>query len=101
MTKTKKLSYDTRVKTFWTLAALSLSCLVVYVYAVNATVHNTVARESLKTEAQNLATHLSEMEFAAIGMKNGVSLDMAIARGFSEAKPIFISRSTGLEITRR
>lgn len=96
MKHTKSIPYDVRVRAFWTLATLCLALLVIYIYAVNATVHNTLARQTLQNEAANLSTHISEMEYNAITLKNNVSLDLALAHGFQEVtSPIFITRSDG------
>jgi hypothetical protein len=93
MYKTQALSFDTRVRTFWTLAFLAVASLAIYVYGINATVRNTVARQNLEAEAANISTHLGEMEFAYIGLKNKVSLDVAYERGYQNVtSPTFISR---------
>ncbi len=94
MYKTKALQYDTRVRIFWALVSLCVFALVLYVYGVNATVRNTVARAQLEAEATNISTHLGEMEFAYISLKNKVSLEVAYARGYQDVvSPTFISRS--------
>jgi hypothetical protein len=96
MYKTKAISYETRAKTFWSLMAIILVCLVVYMYSVNATIHNTVARVDLEQQTTTLSAHIGEMEFSYIGLKNNVSLEMAYARGFQNVvSPIYISRSSG------
>lgn len=94
MYKTKALSFDTRVRTFWMLIVLSIISLALYMYGVKATVYNTVARQQLETEVSNISTHIGEMEFAYIGLKNKVSLEVAYARGYLDVTaPTYISRA--------
>lgn len=94
--KAATLSYETRARLFYGLVAVSVVSLVVYISAVNLTVHNTAARQALETQVSVLSTRLSELEFNAIALKNNVSLDVAIAHGFEEVKtPSFITRTAG------
>lgn len=94
MYKTKTISYDARVRIFWMLISISVASLGLYVYGINATVRNTVARQDLEAEAMNIGTKLGEMEFAYIGLKNDVSLEVAYARGFKDVtNPVYISRT--------
>lgn len=94
MSKTKTISFDTQVRLFWMLIFLSVASLALYVYGVNATVRNTVARQNLESEIANISTHLGEMEFAYIGLRNKVSLNLAYERGFQDVvSPTFISRA--------
>lgn len=102
MYKTQALSFsfDTRVRVFWTLAFMAALSLVMYVYGVNATVRNTVARQNLEAEAANISTHLGEMEFAYIGLKNRVSLEIAYERGYQNvASPTFISKNSSRSLS--
>ena len=95
MTFAHTLSYDTRARSFWTLAMIVAACLVVYVYAVNATVRNTVARATLEQNTTSIASQIAEMEFSYIGEKNTISLQMAYARGFQNVtSPLYISRAS-------
>lgn len=101
MYKTKTISYDNRVRIFWSLIFLSILSLVVYIYGVNATVRNTVARQNLESEALSISTHLGEMEFSYIGLTNKVSLTVAYERGYKDVSaPVYISRNqnAGLSI---
>lgn len=100
MYKTKALSFDTRVRTFWTLTFFSIISLVLYIYGVNATVHNTVARARLEGEVSTISTHIGEMEFAYIGLKNKVSLQVAYARGYSDVtEPTYVSRASARSLS--
>jgi len=92
--KTKTLSYDTRARTFWILALILGTCLIVYVWAIRATISNTIARASLESSTANLSAKVGEMEFNFISLANNVSLQLAYDRGFQNVNsPIYISRS--------
>jgi hypothetical protein len=89
-----QISYDTRVKMFWTIVAISILSLGVYIYGVSATIRNTVARQDLEAQVANLSAEQSSLEFAYIEEKNQVDIDLAYARGFSDIKaPVYISRT--------
>ncbi len=98
--KTKTLSYEDRARIFWSLIIVSCLCLIVYVVAVNYTVRNTVARQTLEVEEANRAALIGDLEFSYIAMKNKVSLDLAYSRGFKEVKsPTYISQSASRVLT--
>ncbi len=79
---------------------LCIASLLLYAYAVNAAVRNTVARGALETQVGTLTTHLSEMEFTYINEKNKVDLGLAIERGFTEVThPTYISRTAGRSLS--
>lgn len=92
--KSRTISYDARVITFWTLISIFVLCAVMYVFAVRATISNTIARANLESTSTNLAASVGEMEFKHISMQNNISLQMAYDRGFQNvAQPLYISRS--------
>ncbi len=98
--KTKTISYDTRVRTFWTLALILVACLVVYIWAVRATISNTIARANLESITANFGAQVGEMEFTFIGLQNNVSLQLAYDRGFQNVvTPIYISRSVSRSLS--
>ncbi|MBX4199074.1 hypothetical protein KW800_02245 [Candidatus Parcubacteria bacterium] len=89
-------SVDHRARIFWALISISGLLLGLYVYAVLATVSHTVSRESLLGESQALSARVSELEYKDIALKNTLSLDVALAKGFSEVvKPLYVSRTRG------
>jgi hypothetical protein len=91
--KSKTFSYDIRARIFGLLVAASAVSLLIYVYAVLATVHHTVARENLQTLGAELGAKVSELEFKDIALKNTVNLEVAISHGFSEVtSPLYVSR---------
>ncbi|MFZ2048956.1 MAG: hypothetical protein WAV25_01500 [Minisyncoccia bacterium] len=97
---TKTLSYDTRARAFWTLVVLSILSLVVYIFAINATIRNTVTRQNLENEVATISTQLGDLEFSYIALKNRVSLDLAYTRGFKNVSSAqYISRGESRSLT--
>lgn len=93
--KTKTISIDARVRFFAVLASLSALSIGVYFYALIATVHHTVAKETLTSEKLALSVRVSELEYKGLAMKNTMNLDSALSQGFSEVKdPLYVSRAS-------
>jgi hypothetical protein len=98
--KAKTISYDARQRAFWVLATISLLSIVIYIGAIEMTVHNTVTRQTLQNQSTDLSTVVSEMEFQDIALKNNVNLDLAYAHGFKDVTaPIYISRSVAASLS--
>lgn len=98
--KAKAISYDTRAKAFWFLVVASVVMVIIYIGAIEVTVHNTVARQTLQNQNSSLATVVSEMEFQDIALKNNVNLDLAYAHGFKDVTaPTYISRSAATSLS--
>ncbi len=65
-----------------------------YVWAVRATISNTILRANLELTTINLAIEVGELEFKYISLGNDVSLQVAYERGFKNVtEPLYISRS--------
>jgi hypothetical protein len=98
--KAKTISYDARARAFWVLSVGCVIMMFVYVGAIEATVHNTVTRQTLQNQSEALATVVSEMEFQDIALKNNVNLDLAYAHGFKDVTaPVYISRSAAVSLS--
>ena len=94
MTRTKTISYDLRARIFIALVCASVLALMVYTYAVLATIHHAVAQESLVDARSELSVKVSELEYKDIGLRNTVNLDTALSKGFIEVtSPVYISRT--------
>lgn len=92
-TRTYTFSIDKRAKIFWALSAVSILSLLLYIYAVLATVQHTVARENLKSAYADLSAKVSELEFKDISLKNTINLATASNLGLSEVtSPLYVSR---------
>lgn len=96
----RAISLEDRQRFFWFLVSVSLGALLVYVYAVSAAAHHIAVRQNLEREVAETSAHLSSLEFAAIGLKNSVTIETAREYGFAEAKePLYVSRNTSETLT--
>ena len=86
-TTLKKLqSLNTKVLFFFILALL-LSVFGTYVYLVNKTIMNVVAREQTIKTVSSLSSTIGGLEFKYITLKNSVTLDLAHSKGFQDFSP--------------
>ncbi len=69
---------------FWSLIAVLLLSVGFYMYLINATVYNIVARENFESEANALTLSIGKQEFAYIQARNSITLETAHSRGFKE-----------------
>lgn len=73
--------------------AVSILSLCIYIYAINTTARNVASRQDLERQIADLSVRLDSLEFAYIGLKNNVTIDLAYQYGFREArKPLYVSR---------
>jgi hypothetical protein len=92
--KIHALSYDSRVRIFWTLGAICFISSILYIYAVTSTISNTVSRQALEGEVSTLAAKIGEMEFTYIGLKNNVSITVAYDHGFEDVShAVYVARA--------
>jgi hypothetical protein len=99
-TQARALSFDGRIRFFWSLISLSALSLVAYVYAINATAHHIAVRQQLEREVVQISSELSTLEFKHIALQNAVTLEVAQSRGFSEIKqPHYVSRDSESSLT--
>ncbi len=97
---TKAISYDTRVRVFWTMIILATLSLFIYMFAVRATIKNTAIRQNLENEVAIISTQLGDLEFSYIALKNKISLDLAYERGFKNVSSAqYISRGVSRSLT--
>lgn len=71
---------------FWLLIGTLFISMCFYIYFINITVHNVVAREHLEQEASQLTLYIGNKEFEYISKRNTINVDMAHTLGFKEAK---------------
>ncbi len=81
-TMTLRTIERTAALSFWVLAVAIVILASLYVYLVNKTVHNVVARQTTEVEISKLSTTLSELEFKYITAKAGVNMELASNLGF-------------------
>lgn len=58
-----------------------------YVYLVNRTVMNVVARQRMEKEMVSISGTIGDLEFKYITLKNSVTLELAYQKGFQDASP--------------
>jgi hypothetical protein len=99
MTKAKQLIFQNNKVLFFILASASVASLVVYIISVNLTVRNVVKRQAIETELSRITAEISELEFAYIDQKNGVTFELATDLGFEKVtKSKFVSRQFGVAV---
>lgn len=80
----KVLQLNKEKTIFWSLVGVLFFSLCFYMYFINATVRNVVARQNLEKEANSLTLAIGNKEFEYISKRNAVNLAMAYSMGFKE-----------------
>ncbi len=94
------ITYEGKEKAFWVLCLVCLCSVIFYIYAINATAHHIAVRENLEDKVAELALQLSTLEFAAISLKNSITMERASELGFRETKtPLYISKTPNISLT--
>tara|TARA_Y100001935_G_scaffold235865_1_gene220111 strand:+ start:535 stop:852 length:318 start_codon:yes stop_codon:yes gene_type:complete len=87
------------------LAGIIVTSFVSYIYLVNRTVLNVVAREEIEETLSNLHGDVSELEFSYITLKNSITMHYALEQGFQEVDEkenvFFASRDTSVGLSVR
>lgn len=84
----KVLQLNREKTIFWTLIGSLFIAMAFYVYFINTTIHNTVARQNLEAESSSLALSIGSKEFEYISKRNNITLALAHSMGYKEAKDI-------------
>lgn len=85
---------------FKTLIGVLLLCAGFYIYCINATVHNVVARQNLENEASTLTLALGSKEFQYITAKGDITLAYAHDLGFHNVvAKTFVSRKSVSQVS--
>ncbi len=69
---------------FWTLISILFLSFAFYIYCINITVHNTVARQNFENESSKLTLSISNEEFQYIKKRNEITLQKAYSMGFRD-----------------
>lgn len=92
--RTRAISYNMRERTFWTLAILVVALVGTYIYAVSSTIKNVSERQELERSIATLIAEQSELEFAYIEKREGISNAVALSQGFERiTEAVYISRT--------
>ena len=87
----KVLELNREKTIFWTLLGILLLSIGFYMYCVNSTVHNVVARQNLENEASKLTLSIGSKEFKYISKRNSITIQLAYSLGFQDvSKKTFI-----------
>ena len=79
---------------FFALALIALVSAGLYVYGINMTVRNIVARQTIETQLATISLETGEQEFSYIAASNSIDLAKAEALGFSPVDDqSFVSRT--------
>ncbi len=99
----KQLTYSlqqssTEKKILLALCAFVVFLLFSYVYLVNKTVWNVVARKNISTEVVKINDDISKLEYSYLTLKNAVSINNAYAMGFKDiegsSSTLFVTRNS-------
>lgn len=89
----KVLELNREKAIFWSVMGTLLLSFGFYIYFINATIHNTIARQNFEAEISSLILKVGSKEFEYISKRNNVTLALAHSMGFKEAKvTAYISR---------
>ena len=85
---------------FWALLGALFLSAGFYMYFINATIHNVLARQNLENEASKISLDIGNLEFQYINTRNSITLPLAYSMGFRET-PVkaFISKSPKSQIS--
>ena len=72
---------------FFVTLALLITLFATYIYFVNKTIMNVVAREKTQNTLSSLSTTIGGLEYKYITLKNGVTVELAHAKGFIDFSP--------------
>ncbi len=73
-------------KIFWTLFSLFAFLLFLYGFLVNHTIVNAVYQDQMEKEMVSLNSKVNSMDFQYLEMKNNITQELAISKGFVNTK---------------
>ena len=86
--------YNQRVYLFWILIMFSVFSLFTYIYNINVLARNIATKQDLETQIANMSADFDSLEFAYIGLRNNITIELAYQHGFQEIRsPLYISRT--------
>ena len=91
----KILQLNREKNIFWTLVVMLFVFAIFYMYSINVTIRNVVARQNLENKVAELTLSIGNHEFQYITLRNTVTLPLAYSLGFKDVKErTYISRKT-------
>lgn len=93
--KTKILQLNKEKILFWFLAGILFLCVGFYMYSINITVRNVIAREEIENKIAELSLSTSNKEFEYINKRNDITITVAYSMGFKDVdQKQFVSKDT-------
>ncbi len=87
---------------FWAQVGLIISLISLYMYFVNQTVWNVVARQQTESATVSLNSKLGDLEFQYIAAKNNITLEVAQSMGYQSAdQKVFVTRDQSANVALR
>ncbi len=79
---------------FWSMVGAIVVLAIVYMYLVNKTVWNVVAKQNIEKSMASISSDLSDREFQYINSVSGITMDTATKLGFVPAgnSTVFVAR---------
>lgn len=87
---------------FWIFFSLFIFFLVFYGFMVNSTIANAVAKQQAEKDIISLNTDVNSMESTYLNLKNKITIDLAVSKGFVEnmtEKYVVVSKDKGLSLS--
>ena len=81
----EKVATIERPVTAWALLVIIFALICVYAYFVNGAIVNAVLAKEMRTEVSSLTSSVGTLEAQYLAQKSDVSLETALASGFSES----------------
>ncbi len=98
----KVLELNREKTIFWALLGSMLLAIGFYMYFINTTIHNTVARQNLEAESSSLTLANGNKEFQYISKRNNITLALAHSLGYKDVKEIaYVSVNAGKAVAIR
>ena len=98
--KEKALQLNNEKTIFWAIIGALFICISFYMFLINSTVHNVVARQNFESEASNLTLKIGSQEFQYITSRNSVTKQLAYSMGFKDVTAkTFISKNSNKQVS--
>ncbi len=95
----KVLQLNREKTIFWTLLGVLILSVGFYIYCINVTVYNTVARQNFESESSHITLSIGSQEFEYITKRNKVTLALAYSLGFQDVSvKTYLSKKGGTEV---
>ncbi|MFM2357878.1 MAG: hypothetical protein RJA61_615 [Candidatus Parcubacteria bacterium] len=99
--KSITLTYNTSRILFWTLISGIVFLAGLYMFFVNETVRNVVARQGFEKQITEFGSTIASLESDYVSKTQHIDMVFATSRGFSEVlNPTFVSKKQSVSFSR-